>query len=87
MSQSIETNPAVLRTIASNVVTYAYCQEETINIYLRQMAGQQQYISTEKFNQNLVLIADMKRAMENMRVEAEKFASFLNEKAIMLENY
>ena len=87
MAYDISTNPAALRNIASSVLAYARCQEETLRIYLQQMSNQQQYISTEKFNQNLNMIANMKTTMENMRVEAEKFAAFLNEKARMLEEH
>lgn len=85
MAQDISTNPAALRNIASGVITYAKCQEDTIQDYLRKMEAQQQFVSTARFVENLNWIVGMKKMLEDKRRETEEFAAWLNEKARVLE--
>lgn len=82
---SIDTNPEVLRNVASSIVTYGNCQCNIISEYLRQMSGLSGEIDIQGFSMCLEAIGMWSRRMEEIKADAEQFAQFLNDKADMLD--
>ena len=81
----IDSNPEALRNVASTIVTYTTLQYNIIHEYLKQMNSLYQEIETQRFQEILEAIQEWSRRMDELRVQGEGFAAFLNNKADMLD--
>lgn len=84
-SNIIDSNPEALRNAASSIVTYATLQYNIIYDYLMQMNSLYYEIETQHFHEILEAIQEWSKRMDELRVQGEEFAAFLNNKADMLD--
>ncbi len=85
-NNGIETNPEVLRSVASSIIAYGHCQCDIISEYLHQMSSLSQEIEIEGFQMSIEAIAEWSRRMEEIKADGEHFAQFLNDKANYLDS-
>lgn len=86
-TQNIDTNPEALRTISSSVSSYLATQNEIIRSYLTRMTALTEEIQIQKYQMFIEAISSWLNRMEELRSDGEEFASWLNEKANMLEQF
>ena len=84
-TNSIDTNPEALRSIASSINTYTSLQYDIIRTYLGRMTSLEGDIDIQSYQLRLEAIAEWLKTMDRLRVDGENFAVWLNSKADMLD--
>lgn len=84
-TNSIDTNPEALRSIASSIITYTSLQYDIIRTYLGSMTSLEGEINIRSYQQRLEAIGEWLKTMDRLRADGESFAAWLNSKADVLD--